>query len=395
MANCSYNQRYANKLSRKTRRVARNLKLAIGEPDAVDEWHLANGSTYIARGAGAGIAGEPVDLAIVDDPFKNRQEADSETVQETVYEWYMDDLTPRIQKGGAIILIQTRWGPGDLVGRILDSEEGPEWEYVRLPAIAETQEERDSVAKRINRALGQADPLGRAPGEPLCADRFDLQALEGKRRVEGVGFESVYQQNPIPRGGTFFQRDWFEVVGASPEGAGVRRVRYWDLARSRKDSACYTAGVLMSVVGTGEGQRYYVEDVIRGRWAPAERNEMMLRTVRVDATLPGFERTWFESPTHDLGKEAGRAILAKLSGYAVRADEVSGQGSKEVRAEPLADAAKGRLVRLVAGPWVGTFLTELEAFPQSTFKDQTDSAAGAFAKLSRPTPGLSLGRVGW
>ena len=158
----------------------------------MDEWALANGSTFIARGAGAGIAGEPLDLLVIDDPFKNRQEADSPTIQERVYEWYMDDVTPRIQERGAVILIHTRWNAGDLIGRIQESEEAPEWRFVVLKALA-----------------GDDDPLGRAPGEALCPARFTREKLEEKQRVEGVGFESLYQQDPIPRGGQFFQRAWF------------------------------------------------------------------------------------------------------------------------------------------------------------------------------------------
>ncbi len=361
----SYNQRYANKISRWTRRIARRLGLECPGRDAADEWELSNGSTYIARGAGGGIAGEPLDLLVIDDPFKNREEADSQVVQEKVYEWYMDDVTPRIQEHGAIVLIHTRWNPGDLIGRITDSEEGPEWKYIRLPAIAE-----------------ENDPLKRKPGEPLCEARFSLAKLQQKRRVEGVGFESVYQQNPIPRGGTFFERAWFgQPVDALP--AGARLVRYFDLASSRLDSACYTSGVLMGVVGEGEAKRFYVVDVIRGRWMPAERNEVMLQTARADETRAGFERTWFEEPVFDKDKAAMRGIMAKLSGCRVSPHKVSGAGGKELRAEPLADAAKAGLVRVVAGNWVAAWLTELESFPRGQWKDQVDSSSGAHAMLNR------------
>jgi hypothetical protein len=88
----TYNQRYANKVSRWTRRIVERLGL---EPvGTVDSWTLPNGSSYIARGAGVGLAGEPVDLWVCDDPFKNRKSADSPAVQETVWEWHMDDVTP-------------------------------------------------------------------------------------------------------------------------------------------------------------------------------------------------------------------------------------------------------------------------------------------------------------
>jgi predicted phage terminase large subunit-like protein len=361
---CSHSQRYANKISRWCRKLAEKAGAKLGDVSRADEWEMASGSTFIARGRGASIAGEPLDLLIVDDVFGNRQDADSPVVQEEAYEWYMDDVTPRLQKDAAIVLVNTRWGPGDLYGRIGQSEEGHEWDILRLPAIAE-----------------ENDPLGRKPGEALCPDRFPLEKLLQKRRVEGVGFESLYQGNPIPRGGTFFERAWFEVVDSLPPNA--RLVRYWDLASSRHDSACFTSGVLMAKVGDGEAAVYYVVDVIRGRWMPADRNDVMLTTARADSARPGFQRTYFESPVFDKDRAAARAIVAKLSGYPVQADDVSGSGSKELRAEPLAGVAKARLVKLVAGSWNAAYLTEMESFPRGQYKDQVDSSSGCYNKLTR------------
>lgn len=376
----TYNQRYANKISRWTRRLLE--RLGIEAEGAVDSWTLPNGSSYIARGAGVGLAGEPVDLWVCDDPFKNREQADSQTVQEKVWEWHMDDVTPRIQKGGAYILIHTRWNAGDLIGRVLKSEDKDAWKFVRLPATAETQEQRDRVHERLGLPLGEGDPLKREPGKPLCEAAFDAAALADKRRVLGIGYETLYQQDEVPRGGTFFQRDWFPVVDALPSGAKL--VRYWDLAASRKDSACFTSGVLMGKLGTGESSRYFVVDVIRGKWMPAERNDVMLQTAQGDSKRPGFERTYFEEPIYDKEKAAMRAIMAKLSGFPVAPDKVSGvgAGSKEVRAEPVAGAAKARLVSIVAASWNAAYLTEMEGFPKGQYKDQVDSSSGAFNKLA-------------
>ena len=379
----TYNQRYANKISRWTRRLVDRLGVPLGDVAAVDSWTLANGSSYIARGVGVGLAGEPIDDMLIDDPFKNREQADSPVYQEKVWEWLMDDVTPRIQQGGSLTVIQTRWGPDDLIGRILKSEFAGECRYVRLPAVAETQEERDAAHTRQGLPLGVPDPLGREPGEPLCAAAFSAESLADKRRVLGVGFETLYQQNDITRGGTFFRRDWFEVVSGIPtagEGQKVRRVRYWDLAASRADSACYTAGVLLARVGDVT----YVEDVVRGRWSPADRNDVMLQTAAGDREKPGFERTWFEEPVFDKKGAASRAIVARLAGHRVQADKVSGAGSKEVRAEPLADAAKAGLVKLVAGGWNAAWLTEVEGFPKGTYKDQVDSSAGGYNRLTAP-----------
>jgi predicted phage terminase large subunit-like protein len=370
----THTQDYADQVSHWTRQLAARAGVAMGAVRRAHQWELANGSTYLARGVGGSISGRPADLAVLDDPFGSREDADSPRMQEKVYNYYMDDLTPRLQKGAAIVIIHTRWNPGDLIGRILESEEGPEWRYIRLPAIAE-----------------ENDPLGRKPGEPLCEDRFPLGKLEQKRRTEGVGFESLYQQNPIPRGGTFFARSWFgQPVEPAAVPADTVWVRYWDLANSRADSACYTAAPLVGKSGSGESTRFWFGDVVRGRWTPADRNDVMLQTARGDAARPGFQKTWFEKPVFDKDGAASRAIVAKLAGYPVSPDNVGGQGSKELRAEPLAGAAKAGLVRLVAGAWNAAFLTEYEGFPRGQWKDQVDSGSGAFNKLSRPAGGASL-----
>lgn len=366
----AHTQSYAEKISRRTRSLVKAAGGRLGDVNKQNEWALENGSTLIARGVGSSVAGEPIDLAMMDDLFGSRRDADSLIVQERVHEWWMDDVTPRIQQNGAVVGMNTRWGPGDLFGRLMQSPEWEHWTYIRLPAIAENQEERDKVAERQGLPKGEADPLGRQPGEPLCPDRFTLAALELKRQTEGVGFETLYQQNDILRGGSFFAREWFKVGVVT--GEKVRRMRYWDLSSSRKDTADYTSGVLMAKVGAKETSRYWVEDVIRGRWSPGERNQVMRQTAEGDSKRSGFERTWFESPNFDKDRGAYRAIMAAMSGMLCRGDDVSGQsaGSKQVRAEPVSDAARAGLVGVVAGPWNAPFLTELEGFPKATHDDQ-------------------------
>jgi predicted phage terminase large subunit-like protein len=146
--------------------------------------------------------------------------------------------------------------------------------------------------------------------------------------------------------------------------------------------------VLMARTGDKETARYWVEDVIRGRWSPGERNQVMRQTAEGDGRRAGFERTWFESPAFDRDRAAHRAIMAAMSGLPCRGDDVSGQsaGSKQVRAEPVSDAARGGIVGIVAGAWNAAFLTELEGFPKAPHDDQVDSLSGAFNKLANDVP---------
>src|SRR5690606_35861558 len=123
---------------------------------------------------------------------------------------------------------QTRWHEDDLSGRLLremeESEESEKWEVVKIPALAETD-----------------DPLGRAPGEALCPERFSAEALSRIRtRIGSRSFESLYQQSPFPAEGSLFKREWFRrYVDAPP--AGLKWFRGYDLAVSTKTSADHTA----------------------------------------------------------------------------------------------------------------------------------------------------------
>lgn len=400
----SHTQRYANKIAKWIRQMVLAAGGVLGDDKRADEWNLTNGSTIIARGVSGSIAGESIDLFMMDDVFGKREDADSVIVQEKVYEWYMDDITPRLQEHAAIVLVNTRWNPGDLMGRIQQSEEWPEWVYVRIPAISETQEERDRINVAQGLPSGLPDFIDRAPGEPLCVDRFSLGRLQQKQRIEGVGFETLYQGNPTPRGGTYFERAWLlgpdgrpvlkhisELPLYTPWEFGRRLIRYYDLASSRADSACYTAGVLLARLGDGDFTSFYICDIVRGRWMPAERNEKMREVAEADSRIPGFEKTWFESPVFDKGKTAARAIYAALAGHPVSGDNVSNQGSKELRAEGVAGAAKGGILKCLDGKWLNPFLQEAESFPRSTYKDQIDSLSGAFNRLSRGGFAMSVG----
>jgi hypothetical protein len=166
------------------------------DSQAAGRWDTDAGGEYFAAGVRGPITGRRADLALIDDPVKSREEADSDIIRERVKDWWRNDLYTRLKPGGRVILIQTRWHEDDLGGWLLDEEKrgGDKWDVLSLPAIAEDN-----------------DPLGRKPGEPLWPDWQDGKALE---RIQGaVGartWNALYQQRPQPDEGTFFQRDWFK-----------------------------------------------------------------------------------------------------------------------------------------------------------------------------------------
>lgn len=155
------------------------------DSQAANRMNTNKGGTYVAAGVGTAVTGRGADIALIDDPFKDREEADSERRRETVWDWYRSTLYTRLMPGGAIVLIQTRWHEDDLAGRLLD-QEGDQWDVLELPAI---------------------DTAGHA----LWPEWYDVPALSRIKDTIGQReWSALYQQQPQPDEGTYFQREWFK-----------------------------------------------------------------------------------------------------------------------------------------------------------------------------------------
>lgn len=358
----AYNQTLANKFSRKSRRIAQNVGLALSkERTAVEDWETVEGGGLRAVGVGGGITGQGGNLIVIDDPIKSRKEANSKTYRDWVWDWYTDDLYTRLEPDAAIILIMTRWHEDDLAGRILASEDEENWELISLPAEAEAN-----------------DPLGRKPGEPLCPDRYDLKELKSIRSVLGRSYHALYQQTPREQEGDIFKRSWFEIIKEVP--AVAKRVRYWDLAATQGDGD-YTVGTL--IAKTDEGL-FCIEDVVRGQWSSGERDKNIKQTAALDAENYGNRvKVWIEQEPGSSGVDASNAMIKKLVGYSVRADRVT--GDKKTRADPFAAQCEAENVKIKRAKWNEDWFDEITSFDSGAHDDQVDSASGAFSKLSSPT----------
>jgi predicted phage terminase large subunit-like protein len=355
-----YNQTLANRFSRTARKIAATQVTLDPERTAVEEWLTTAGGGVRAVGVGAGITGTGAKLIMIDDPVKNRDEAESVTYRDRVWDWYTDDLFTRREPGGAMVLIMTRWHEDDLAGRILASEDGPNWTVVNLPALAEDN-----------------DPLGREPGVALWPERYDVASLTQIRTVLGTySFSALYQQSPVPPGGGMFHREWFDVVGAAPVEAS--RCRYWDKAATADGD--YSVGT--KIARDREGV-FYIEDVVRGQWSPLARERIMRQTAEMDG---GDVTVGVEQEPGSGGLESAQNSVRNLAGFAVYAEKVTGE--KQVRAMPFAAQCEARNVKLVRGAWNAAYLDELCAFPYGSHDDQVDSSSGAFARL---VGGLGLG----
>ncbi len=359
----AYNQTYVDKLARKIRRIAiaRNCFRFASDRHAASEWELLGGGGMLAVGIGAGVTGNPAELAVIDDPIKGREEAESEIQREKVWEWYVDELCTRIQQDGQKLLVLTPWHEDDLRGRILNSPEAKRWTVVRLPALSE----------------GDGDPLGRPEGAPLCPQRRTLEWLLDQKALGEHSFQALYQCNPTPREGAFFLIGRLADYARDEVPAMVRWSRAWDLAAS-KGSGDFTVGVLMGLDKLG---RFWVTDIARGQWSPDERNERMRQTAALDGVLVPVR---LPQDPGQAGKEQAQALIRLLAGFAVKAVPVS--GDKLVRADPFAAQLNAGNVYLVRAPWNGVFVEELRQFPSGRHDDAVDAAADAFNELTSGHP---------
>ncbi|MCL4296166.1 MAG: phage terminase large subunit [Anaerolineae bacterium] len=344
---------------------------------SVEHWQIHNRlASLLAVGVGGAITGHGARLGIVDDPFSGWQDAYRETVRDRIWDWYRGTFRTRIWENGVIIIIMTRWHQDDLVGRLI-ADQSESWHILRLPALAETQEERDINNKFVGLAEGLPDPIGREAGEPLSPLRFSRAALlEIMREVGSNAWAAEYQGVPRPTEGSLFRRPWFKLVDAVPLDA--QRVRYWDLASGESMRNDQTAGVLMAK--TPEGF-YYVEDVVCGRYSAYEVQQVILQTTRLDADkYRNTVEVWVEQEGGSGGKISTDAIIRLLAGHPVYAQRAL--TNKEVAAKPFAAQAEAGNVRVLRANWTADWLDEITAFPFGRNDDQVDGSSGAFNKLS-------------
>ena len=376
----SYGQELANTLSRAAQEnFSRGDGQVRADASAVKHWETPDGGGLWAAGVGGPITGKGWHLGVVDDPLKNAEEAKSEVRRAGQQEWYESTFYTREEPNdegdpnGALIVIQTRWNEQDLSGWLLaqEGDEEPEgWHIVCFEAVKEADEPEFPPTCTV-------EPDWRQPGEALCPERRPIEKLRRiAKRIGPYYWNALFQQRPRPREGGFFKTGLISSVEAAP--ADAPRVRYWDKAAT-EGAGDYTVGLLMA---RGPDGIFYVEDVVRGQWGPAERDRRMLATAESDRAKYG-ERVsiWIEQEPGSGGKESALASIQLLAGYAVRSEPVT--GDKQVRADPFAAQVEAGNVRLVRGRWNSTaYLRELEAFPNGSHDDQVDTSSGAFNKLT-------------
>jgi predicted phage terminase large subunit-like protein len=365
----AYNSKTARKFSRKIRRLARGRIELSKERQAAEDWETEAGGGVRAAGVGEGIAGLPGKLILVDDPIKDAAEADSQAFRDRVWEWYTEDVYTRLEPGGAIVITMTRRHEDDLVGRILASEDGPSWTVIRLPAIAEDT----------------GDPIGRAPGEALCPDRYDETALARIKRVVGPRtWSSLYQQRPAPAEGYIFKSEWFRYYTtrdhpiiengfAVPTLPPVMQgwLQSWDMSFKEKSDSDFVDGQVWSRLGAD----CYLRDEDHAR---RDFVGSLGAVKRLSAKWPDAHLKLIED------KANGPAIISAARDQLPGLVAVQPEGDKVSRAyavTPICESGNVWLPHPAIAPWVTRLVLSLTQFPYGQHDDDVDAFTQALRRL--------------
>ena len=324
-------------------------------------WQLDQGGSLRAAGVGGGIMGRGANLLIVDDYFKNVEEALSETQRKKVHQWYMSTSSTRLTPDGAVVVVATRWHPRDLIGQLLaDSEMGGEkWEVVRLQAIAEAD-----------------DRMGRADGEALWPEQFSADWLYARRDsyyASGYGWmwEALYQQHPpevldaewSPE--YFTDAVWFDDWPADEQIQW--RVMALDPSVGRTDKADYSAYVLLAV------------DWDLNMWVDADLSRRDVSRMIDDGLA--LAKAW---QPHAFGVEANQfqAVLADMFweraariGAMVNAKGIINTHNKleRIRAGLTEYLARGKMRFRRGSPGAALLVEQLKGFPSCKYDDGPDA----------------------
>lgn len=344
----SYNSDLANDFGREVRNIVDSpefsalfdVKLAQ-DSKAANRWHTDKGGMYVAAGVGTAITGRGADVLLIDDPFKDRQEADSELQRQRVWDWYTSTAYTRLMPGGAVIVINTRWHDDDLSGRLLAEQEhgGDQWEVLSLPAI-------------------------NAGGSALWPSWYPLERLE---QIKGVlparDWNALYQQNPIPDDGDYFKAGWFGEYDELPENLRMYGASDYAVTDGNGDFTEH------GIAGVDANNNLYIAD-----WWRAQTTSDVWIEKKCDLILKHSPHCWFG--------EAGpirRAIepflmrrMQQREAYC-RIEWLASIADKPTRARPIqALASMGKVYLPKNAPWKADLLNQLLRFPAGKLDDGVD-----------------------
>jgi len=334
---------------------------------------LSNGVTVLggsrySTSVGGTVTGFHAHIILTDDPL-NPEEAVSKVSLEKANRFIDQTLSTRkVDKAVSVsILIMQRLHQDDPTGHAL-AKKKKKTLYICIPGEIRTEGYRERVRPRglvRNYVNGLMDPK-----------RMSWEVLQDMKADLGqYGYAGRVGQDPSPPGGGMFQVDHFQMVDKIPSVPNIIQVvRYWDKAGTQGGGA-YTVGTKMIQLQSG---KWLVSDVKRGQWATHERENIIRETAEADGQNV---IVYHEQEPGSGGKDSAQATTRNLAGFSAHRDLPT--GDKIFRADPYSVQVNEGNVLLLIAEWNHEFIEEHRFFPFSTYKDQVDSASGAFGKLSK------------
>ena len=322
---------------------------------AAGRWNTNVGGDYFAIGVGGAVTGKGADILIVDDPHSEQEAAQNDpSVYDKTYEWYTSGPRQRLQPGGAICLVMTRWSKKDLTGSILKAsiERGgsDEWEIIELPAILPS-------------------------GKPLWPGFWPLEQLEALKAELPVGkWSAQYQQDPTSEEGAIIKREWWKEWTKKDPPKCEFVIQSWDTAFLAKQTADYSACTTWGV--------FYNED--------KEANIILLDALQERLEFPDLKKRAYEmykeyEPDACIveAKAAGSPLIFELRRIGIPVSEYTpGRGKDKIaRVNAVSDLFHSGHVWAPKKRWAEEVIEEFAAFPHGDHDDLVDSSTQALLRF--------------
>jgi phage terminase large subunit-like protein len=306
-------------------------------------------------GRGGALTGTPIDLGIIDDPIKDRAEAMSETIRETLWSWYEDVFETRLHNDSQQILIQTRWHEDDLAGKLLKRDN--DWEIIVLEAIKENDYPYDI----------------REIGEVLWDEKHSLERITKVKETSPLTFNSLYQQNPKPLDGVglLWDRNMIDTRRISSPPFITRKIVSIDPATTANKNSDETGIMVCGKDQNGNG--YVIED-LSGRYSPNDwANIAVNASIRHDVDCIVAEK--------NQGGDMVESVL-RSNGSKIRIKLVQATKGKYVRAEPVYSLyEQGKIFHIGKFPILETQMIQFNPDKLDKSPDRVDALVWGFTEL--------------
>ena len=325
---------------------------------AAGRWNTEVGGDYFAIGVGGAVTGKGADLLIIDDPHSEQEaKQGNPAVYDNVYEWYTSGPRQRLQPGGAIIIVMTRWSKRDLTGQIIKNsgKEGVDnWEVIDFPAI-----------------LPSGTPLW-----PGFWKKEDLEALKAELPV--AKWEAQYQQNPTSEEGAIIKRDQWRIWEEETPPVCEYIIQSWDTAFEKSNRADYSACTTWGVFKHPDAHGQYRTNII------------VLDALKKRMEFPELKQKamemWKEWNPDSLiveKKAAGAPLIYEMRQMGIPLQEYTpSKGSDKIaRVNAISDMFSSGIVWCPDTRWADELMEELAAFPNGDHDDLVDSTSQALLRF--------------